>query len=172
VNSTPKSKPPLQLVADAAFASDMTPTEKLIALYIAWRMNRQTLEAFPSDATIARDTSYSARAVRAAVPSLRKARLLVVSRGGSMRGRRRKTTLYRLATAEASSTVMPPTAELGSQVKGARLRNYVPATAERASNDCGSTFHLTKEENQGIEPRDETKARRIEDVGQRMRRIA
>lgn len=147
MNSGPKVKPPLQQVADAVFSdSTMTPTAKLIALYVAWRMNRATLEARPSDALIARETGFSTRTVRDVVPTLAAARLRVVSRGGSSQGGRRMATVYRLMTAETASPVKARTAEGRSPVDGGRLRNVVPTTAETASNDCGTSFHPTKEQ--------------------------
>ena len=80
-----KAKPPLQIVADAAFGSNMTPTQKLIAFCVAWHVNRGTGEAFPSDARIAQLTGFCSRTVRAAVPFLWKAQLCVSRRGGSAR---------------------------------------------------------------------------------------
>lgn len=168
MNPGPKVKPPLQQVADAVFSdSTLTPTVKLIALCVGWHMNRASLTAFPSDALIAWETGFSTRTVRAVVPSLAKARLVVTSRGGSMRGGKRESTRYRLVTAEAASTVKARTTERRSTVKGGRLRNYVPTTAEPASTDCGTTFHLTNEVNQGTDNQG-LDSRRVDDIRRRV----
>jgi len=126
--------PPIQLVALMAIASTLPPTAKWVAVVIASHLNRETGEAFPSDACIARESGYSERTVRDAVHMILDAGILKATRGGSLRGGKRQSTRYRLGTPEAVSGVDP-----GKTFPGQAT------TPEPPSKDPGTSFHQTPE---------------------------
>jgi hypothetical protein len=143
---------PLQRIVECVMGTSLTPTEKLVAICIAAHMNRETGEAFPSDERVARETGFSARTIRNAIPVLIERGIFIASRGGSRVGEKRAVSRYRLGTAESVSSVGRSTKESRSGVAAFRSGKDVPTTAEIGSNDHGNGFRLTNEVNQGIEP--------------------
>lgn len=132
-------KPPaLQIVTEFALASTLPPTAKLVAVAVAFHINRGTGEAFPSDRCLARETGYSERTVRDAVHAILETGILSAKRGGSVRGGKRQSTRYRVGTPEAVSAV-------NRKDPGRSFRGKAHMTPETPSNDPGNSFHPTPE---------------------------
>jgi len=79
----------------------LTPTQKLVLLCLAQHANAQG-ECWPSVATIAEETGYSARAVQLALADLRQAGHIKITPATS-EGGRCKSNVYRLANPEPGS---------------------------------------------------------------------
>ena len=156
-------KPPLQIVADFVFhggGKALSTAEKLTAFAIASHTNRASGRTDPSDERIAQVSGLNVRTVRRAIPNL--AGLFSFERGGSDRGETRRATSYRLrATPDTTPTVRPN--DPGHSVR--RPRTFTP-------RDPGHHVLLTKEGNQGTEPRSGTDAeRRTVDLARLSRRV-
>jgi hypothetical protein len=77
---------------------DISPSEKAVLFYYAWRAAKETLLAWPSIAEVAAATALSPRAVQYALASLCSREVMVATNGRS--GGAGKTTVYRVMLPE------------------------------------------------------------------------
>jgi helix-turn-helix protein len=117
----------------AVVASDLSGTQKLVALVLSLHMNSGGSSCFPSQETIAEEASLGVRAVRDALKTL-DGRGFIAREGGRFRG---DVTRYRASLTAERRKDVPPFEEV--------TRHDVPPSTERkaASDDAkgGISFH-------------------------------